>query len=112
MTLVETHSGETEDELRAAIDELLTQVPIPPRRDWWHPYELRGLYEWQGIQFRHFFCIAGSVEIWVWKSAVDGGPRRVILLPGESLTMFVDPTMIGRGVEVPVNAADVRTVNS
>ena len=110
MTLVETYAGETEAEFRAAIDDLLSEVPIPPRRDWWHPYELRGMYEWRGIRFRHFFCVAGSVEMWVWKAAEGGRTRRVIRLPSESLIMFVDPTMIGRGEEVPVSAVDVTAV--
>lgn len=34
MTLVETYADETEADFRAAMDELLTNVPVPPRRDW------------------------------------------------------------------------------
>jgi hypothetical protein len=110
MTLVETYAGETEAEFRAAVEKLLSEVPIPPRPDWWHPYKLRGMYEWHGILFRHFFCVAGSVEIWLWTSARDGGQRRVIQLPSESLVMFVEPCMIGRGTEIPVLASDVTAV--
>jgi hypothetical protein len=110
MTLVETYDGEAEDEFRSALDELLTSVPVPPRRDWWHSYEIKGLYEWRGIRFRHFFCVAGSVEIWLWKLAVDGGKRRVIQLPSKSLVLFADPEMVGRGKAVPASASEVKLV--
>ncbi len=110
MTLIETYSGESESDFRAAVDAILTNVPVPPRPNWWHPYELRGHYEWQGIRFRHFFCVAGSVEMWIWKSAEAGGRRRVIRLPSESFIMFIEPTMIGQGAEVPVKASEVTAV--
>jgi hypothetical protein len=112
MTLIETYPDESEADFRAAVDEVLSNVPIPPRPNWWHPYEVRGLFDWHGIRFRHFFCVANSVEMWLWKSAEAGGQRRVIRLPSESLIMFLDPTMIGQGIEVPVLASDVTVVRA
>jgi hypothetical protein len=107
MILVETYSDETEGDFRAAVDGLLANDSVPPRRTWWRPYEVRGLYEWKDVRFREFFCAAYSVGICLWQIARDGGKRRVILLPSAALVMYVEPTMVGRGEEVPVSAADV-----
>ena len=109
MTLVETFADETEADFRAAMDALLQSIS-PERPNWWHPYEVRGAYEWRGVRFRHFFCVAGSVEAWIWKSAVDGARRRVVMLPSESCIMFAAPTLVGRGEEVTVSAEDFQAV--
>ena len=64
MTLVETFSGETNAEFRAAVDAVL-QAISPDRPNWWHPYDVRRTYECRGVRFREFSCIAGSVEAWL-----------------------------------------------
>src|SRR4051812_11602895 len=109
MTLVETNANETDADFRAAIDALL-QAIAPDRPRWWHPYEVRGTCECRGIRFRHFFCIAGSVECWLWSIANKGGSRRVILLPDESTTVFGPLKMYGRGEEVTITADEVQAV--
>ena len=44
MTLIETHSGESDADLRAVTDGIL-QALNPEKPNWWHPYELRGTYQ-------------------------------------------------------------------
>jgi hypothetical protein len=84
MTLVETFANEMEGDFRSAMDAILQSIS-PERPNWWHPYELRGVYEWRGIRFRHFFCIAGSV-------------------------LFGAPTLVGCGEEVTVSADEFTAV--
>jgi len=109
MTLVETNAGETDADFRTVVDALL-QAIAPQRPRWWHPYDVRGTYECRGIQFRHFYCIAGSVEGWLWSLANKGGSRRVILLSDESATVFGPVKMYGRGEEVIIKAGEVKAV--
>lgn len=79
MTLIETHSGESDADLRAVTDGIL-QTLNPEKPHWWHPYELRGTYQRGGKVFREFFCIAGSVQIWLWKLASESRTREVLIL--------------------------------
>ena len=108
MTLLETHPGETDAEFRTATDAML-QSFSPDSPSWWHPYEVRGTYEYAGILFRQFYCIAGSVECWVWKIAREKTDRRVIVLPDESCWV-ARVEMVGRGSEVPVRPSEVTAV--
>jgi hypothetical protein len=106
VTLVEIFPGENDDDFRAAMDAILQAVaPGEPR--WWHPYEVRGTYEHGGIRFRDFYCIAGSVQLWVWLHARAGGTRRVILVPDESVLELGGVKMIGGGREVSLPAQEV-----
>jgi hypothetical protein len=109
MTLVETNADETDADFRVAVDALLQEV-APDRPRWWHPYEVRGTYECRSVRFRHFYCIAGSVEGWMWSIANKNGPRRVILLTDESVTVFGPVKMYGRGEEVVIKPAEVQAV--
>ena len=109
MTLVETNVEETEADFRTAVDTLLQGI-APDRPRWWHPYEVRGTYECRGIRFRHFYCIAGSVECWLWSIANKGGSRRVILLSDESATAFGPVKMYGRGEDVIIRPDEVQAV--
>jgi hypothetical protein len=112
MTLVETFLGESDAEFRAAID-LILQAINPERANWWHPYELRGSYEYNGIRFRDFFCIAGSVEAWIERHArLEGGARRVIVVPDESVVLFGAVKMVGRGKELPVAQEQIVAVET
>ena len=77
MTLVKTFPGESDGELRGAIDSILQSLN-PARPNWWHPYELRGIHQREGRLFREFFCVAGSVQIWLWKLAGETRTRKVI----------------------------------
>jgi hypothetical protein len=89
------------------MDEVLTNVPIPPRRGWWRPYEVHGIYECRGVRYRHFFCVAGSVEYWILKSALDGGARRVILMSDKSTVVFGPIKVYRRGEETIISADEV-----
>jgi len=109
MTLVETLPGETDAEFQTAIDAML-QAINPERPNWWHPYQVRGTYEYNCIFFRHFFCIAGSLELWVWLCASKGGPRRVIVVPDSSMMVFGGVKMVGGGKEIPVDADQIDAV--
>ena len=109
MTLVETNADETETDFRAAVGALL-QAIAPDRRRWWLPYEVRGTYECRGIRFRHFYCIAGSVEAWIWSAANMSGSRRVILLSDESATVVGPVKMCGRGEEIVITPDQVQAV--
>jgi hypothetical protein len=80
MILIETHPGESDADLRSVIDSILqTLVPDKPR--WWHPYELLGTQRQGKTVYREFRCAAGSVEIWLFKLAVESKVRAV-LIPG------------------------------
>jgi hypothetical protein len=79
MTLIETHPGETDAELRAVADGVLNTLN-PTKVNWWHPYELRGTHQRQGKLFREFWCVAGSVEIWLWKLSYEHNLRQVVFL--------------------------------
>jgi hypothetical protein len=109
VTLVESHPAETDADFRAAMDAAL-QAITPTRPNWWHPYEVRGTYECRGIRFRHFYCIAGSVELWTLTIARENGSRRVILLPDGSTEIFGPIKMYGHGEEVVIASGEVRTV--
>jgi hypothetical protein len=109
MTLVETHSDETDADFRRAVDALLQSL-VPERPGWWHPYDVRGTYECRGIRFREFYCIAGSVEAHLWSIAAKGGPRRLIVFPDESVRVFGPVKIWGRGEEVVIAAEEVRAV--
>jgi hypothetical protein len=109
MTLVETTADETDADFRLAVDALLQEV-APDRPRWWHPYEVRSTYECRGVRFRHFYCIAGSVEAWLWTIARKGGPRRVILLTDESATVIGPVKIYGRGEEVIIQPDEVQAV--
>lgn len=110
MTLVETFPGESDADFRAAMDAILQGIS-PDRPNWWHPYEVRGTYEYNGIRFRDFFCIAGSVEAWVEMHArLDGGARRVIVVPDKSVIVFGGVKMVGGGKELPVAKEQIAAV--
>jgi hypothetical protein len=79
MTLIETHLGESDAELRAVTDRIL-QTLNPAKPKWWHPYELRGTQRRGEKLYREFYCIAGSVEIWLWKLAAESKTREVLML--------------------------------
>jgi hypothetical protein len=79
MTIIETHPGESDADLRAVTDAIL-QTLNPSKPNWWHPYELRGTYQRDGKLFREFYCIAGSVQIWLWKLAGENQTREVLMV--------------------------------
>ncbi len=79
MTLIETHPGESDAELRAVTDGILNMLN-PAKLNWWHPYELRGVHHYQGKLFREFWCVAGSVQIWLWKLSCQHHLRQVVWL--------------------------------
>ena len=82
MTLIETQPGESLDEFRVAVDDILTHLWDEPRAGWWHPYDVRDTYRIAGVTFRHFSCIAGSVEALLvpacsqWHVPTTGHPAR------------------------------------
>jgi hypothetical protein len=77
MTLIETVPGESEADLRIATDAIL-QTLNPSMPNWWHPYEFRGTYHRDGKTFREFWCVAGSVQLWLKKLGDESGGREVI----------------------------------
>lgn len=79
MTLIETHLGETDADLRAVTDGIL-QLLNPATPGWWHPYELRDSHPHNGKVFREFWCRAGSVQIWLWKLSHQHHLRQVVWL--------------------------------
>ena len=79
MNLIEIHPGESDADLRAVADGIL-QTLNPAKPNWWHPYELRGTQRRGDKLYREFFCIAGSVEIWLWKLASEAKTREVLML--------------------------------
>jgi hypothetical protein len=79
MTLIETYLGETDADLRAVTDDILNKLN-PEKPNWWHPYELRGEHHYEGKLFREFWCVAGSVQIWLWKLSFETHLRLVIWL--------------------------------
>jgi len=84
MTLIETYPDESDADLRTVTDGIL-QTLNPEKPNWWHPYELRGTYPRDGKVFREFYCIAGSVQIWLWKLASENRAREV-LMPEDDAT--------------------------
>ena len=109
MTLVETTIGESDGDFCLAADAAL-QALVPERSNWWHPYEVRGTYECRQIRFRHFYCIAGSVELWMWTIAMKHRGRRVILLSDQSATVFEPLKIYGHGEEVVIARDEVIAV--
>jgi hypothetical protein len=83
MTLIETYPGESDAKLRAVTDGIL-QTLDREKPNWWHPYELRGTYHRRNKVFREFFCIAGSVQIWLWKLARENSTREVLMLEDDA----------------------------
>jgi hypothetical protein len=79
MTLIETHPGESDAELRAAIDGLLQSLN-PAKPNWWHPFELRAARRRENKLFREFYCVAGSVHIWLCKVTEESKSREVVML--------------------------------
>jgi hypothetical protein len=79
MTLIETHPGESDADLRAVGDGIL-QLLNPAKPNWWHPYELRGSHWHDAKFFREFWCQAGSVQIWLWKLSGEHHLRPVVWL--------------------------------
>jgi hypothetical protein len=79
MTLIETHPGENDANLRAVADAILNTLN-PEKPNWWHPYELLGSHQHDGKLFREFRCVAGSVQIWLWKLAFEHHLRQVVWL--------------------------------
>lgn len=74
MTLVETHPGESEADLRAAVDGLFRAGRGDGQAD---AFEFRGRYEHAGQSFREFDCPAGSLHALLLLGARGGWPRRV-----------------------------------
>lgn len=110
MTLIETTPGESDADFRAAVDSIL-QAINPDRRNWWHPYEVRGIYECRGIHFREFYCIAGSVACWIWLSASKGGSRHVLMVSEDS-DVFGPTTIVGAGREKVVAGSEIVTIRA
>jgi hypothetical protein len=83
MTLIETHPSETEAELRAVVERILNTLD-PEKLNWWYPFELRGTYQSGDKFYREFFCIAGSVQMWLWKLTTEGNMGRTVLMLPEN----------------------------
>ena len=96
---------------RTAVDALL-QAIAPDHPCWWYPYEVRDAYDYQGIRFRHFYCIAGSVECWLWITAKKCCSRRVIILSDEFATVFPPNVIYDEGKEVVIAADDVQAIRT
>ena len=87
MTLLQTHLGESDSDVRAAADAIL-QTLDPSRRNWWHPYEIRGTYRHGDALYREFYCAAGSVQVWLWKLANKNTSREVLMLSNDEAVKF------------------------
>ena len=105
MTLIETQPGESLDEFRVAVDDILTHLWDEPRAGWWHPYEVRDTYRIAGVTFRHFSCIAGSVEALLFQRARNGMSRRLAILPDS--TCVCVPTLVENGTKIPIDPSDL-----
>ena len=79
MTLLQAHPGESDAEVRAAADAILQSLD-PSRPNWWHPFEIRGTYRCRGLIYREFYCVAGSVCLWLEKLARVHGERKILLV--------------------------------
>ncbi len=80
--IIRHYCEESDAGLRAVIDSIPNRLN-PDRLNWWHPYELRDVYPYKGKLFREFLCIAGSVQVWLWKLAREHNLRQIVLLPDE-----------------------------
>ena len=79
MTLIETHPGESDADLRAVVDGIL-QTWYPETPNWWHPYKLGATRRHDGKLYREFDCDEGRVEIWLGKAASEYKTRDVLRL--------------------------------
>ena len=77
--LVEQFPGESEAAVRTAVDSILQRLS-PSMPSWWHPYELRGTIRCADTEYREFYCIAGSVSLWLLKLASESNARKVLLV--------------------------------
>ena len=82
MILIETTLGESEIDLRAAIDQMLESVWEPPESDWWHRYELRRIFVYSSQRYQEFHCVAGSVSSHLIARASRSALPRAIHLAG------------------------------
>jgi len=51
--LIETRNRESDADLRTIVDGILNTLN-PEKPNWWHPYELRGVQQYEGKLYREF----------------------------------------------------------
>ena len=110
MILIETALGESETELRAAIDQMLASVWEPPESDWWQRYELRRIFEYSSQRYQEFHCLAGSVSSHlIARASRSALPRAIILMGGDLKQQPVAQRIANARTENLV-ASDVREI--
>lgn len=57
---METHEGESEDQWRHAVEDMLGSRWDTAKPRWWHPFEAGPVVRWDGRAFRSFRCWPGG----------------------------------------------------
>lgn len=80
MTFIETLDGETEDDWRVSVERVLASLVDKP--NWWHPFTVGPIIEFEGRNFRSFRCAAGSVTAWLMIAPKKKQLPRMLLVTG------------------------------
>lgn len=80
--LIESRAGESDEEFCAAVEVILQEIHSKPQ--WWRPFKAGTRFTRDGIVYREFECIAGSVSIQLLlRAGRDGGIPRAIIYQEE-----------------------------
>jgi hypothetical protein len=108
--LVETTSNESDDDLRAVIDQMLSCVWDPPQTDWWHQYDFGRVFEFSSRQFREFICPAGSVTAHLFSRAEKTDLYRALILVGADEHRIPAAKIIAKSQSQSLNPNELRHV--
>jgi hypothetical protein len=76
--LIESAASETDEEFRAAVEGILQEMHSKPQ--WWYPFKVGARFIRNGIVYREFECVAGSVSMHLqFRAKRDGGIQRAII---------------------------------
>jgi hypothetical protein len=85
MDLIEQYPGESDEQLKAWLEDFLLHLPAQPRGQWWTPFTLGKKYAWGGKQFSRFECTAGSLFAHIAVAAQRKQHHRTIIFVGMRL---------------------------
>ena len=104
---IETTRGESAEDWKLAIEEILNQLFPDGKLNWWHPFTVGPRFQWRGHDFRAFRCPAGSVSCHLYMRAIKEPLGRVMLM---TFTRGDSPVMVDwieNGTEKDFEAAEL-----
>ena len=105
--LIESPASESDDELRAYVNQLLTTIygTLPD----WLEFKVGRRVRWRDTQFREFICVAGSVSARLMLHAGQaGGISRAVITYGSSLDGKLATREIRAGAETRFEPEELR----